>query len=256
MELPPNSALQPGFLSPLRGRMSKAAAPVNLLHCRRVSRTLPLIGLCRQPDAHFLGLTTASPHMLLQSSASVVEMRRNCSYRPFLLLVAIGGQASGTTSRTFAPAANSTSRIICPFRTDRSAVRCSLSSPFMIPHASPSVIAHPCFSHFHLEHERRQVLVSRRVPCASGCSLFSRSSSAARRSSCSSGVTISPFHDMETIAPWKVSSHCRSDGSATLGPRAPRRCLLAVALLLPATPRARPGAEYAGTSWASLIAYR
>ena len=118
---------------------------------------------------------------------------------------------SGTTSRTSAPAANSTSRIMCPFRTDRSAVRCSLSSPFMIPQASPSVTAHPCCSHFHLEHELKHVFVSRRVPCASGCSLLSRSNSAARRSSCSSAVTIPPFRDMEATTPRKASSHCRLD---------------------------------------------
>ena len=36
----------------------------------------------------------------------------------------------------------------------------------MIPHASPSVMAHPCICHFHLEHDRKQVFVAEESPGA------------------------------------------------------------------------------------------
>ncbi len=78
-------------------------------------------------------------------------------------------------------------------RTDSRAAGCSLSLPLRIPQASPSVRAQPCCSHFHLVHGRKQLLASRRMPGTLGCSLFSRSNSAARRSSCSSGVTAGSF---------------------------------------------------------------
>ena len=46
------------------------------------------------------------------------------------------------------------------FRTDRRAVRCAASSPFIIPHDCPSLRDQPCCSHFHLEHERKSEPVS------------------------------------------------------------------------------------------------
>jgi len=110
-----------------------------------------------------------------------------------------------------------------PCRTDKSAVRCSLSSPFIIPHASPSEIDHPCCSHFHLEHERKQVFASRRIPCPFGCLVSSRSNSASSRSSCSSGVTIPPLYDVERHLhflrhSWKRSRNNRPAHDAQLRP--------------------------------------
>jgi hypothetical protein len=100
-----------------------------------------------------------------------------------------------TTSSLSKPETNSISWM-CSFRTDIRAVRRARSSPFLMPHDWPSLMVHPCCSHFHFEHPRRHWSVSRRTPGVFGCSLCSRSSSASRCSSSSSGVTIPPSHDL------------------------------------------------------------
>ena len=61
---------------------------------------------------------------------------------------------------------------MCPFRTDIRAVRRAGSFPFMMPHDSPSLMVHPCCSHFHFEHRRRHVSVSRRTPVVFECSFL------------------------------------------------------------------------------------